>query len=221
MAGFCQFWSNVDTVRFWPRNRVLARRRALWRACVGGESKRPGLLMKPMRRSLGRKADSVPERGLLAISGPILRTTCWVARSVMPYGASNRMAGRTARHDAPRDATSRAASRAPCGFVASRPASLRDAARPALRGSVALRTHTPLPRCVLRAQWTCRVASRLVPRRSPHPADLSRTSRSADLSRRVPRPATERCAMPARVAPAQSTARSSRRPSRSGCPRNR
>ena len=152
----------------WPANRVLARRRALWRACADGESKRPGLSMKSMRCPASRKADSVPERGLLAISGLIPRTTCWVVRSAMPHDASNRMAGRIARHDAPRDATSRAASRAPCGFVASRPASLCDAARPALRGSVALR--------------------------APHPATALRAPRSADLSRHVP---SRRASLPA------------------------
>ena len=97
----------------------------------------------------------------------------------------------------------RPAMRAPRPTGSSRPASLYRAARPTLRGSVALRTHTPLPRCVLRAQWTCRVASRLVARRSPHPAPRgsvahlslrgSVTSRAAPR-RRVVHDVRSRCA---------------------------
>lgn len=198
----------------WPANRVLARRRALWRACADGESKRPGLSMKSMRCPASRKADSVPERGLLAISGPIPCMARWVAWPVVPYGASNRMAGRTARCDVPRRESRALRVRR----VLPRCAALRA---PRSVDPSHCVPHIPPPRCVLRAQRTCRVTSRLVARRSPHPADLSRTSRSADLSHRVPRPAAVRCALPACVATAQSTARSSRRPSRSGCPRNR
>ena len=142
------------------------------------------------------------------------RAVCDAARRVESHGGAHRAMRRPARCDVPRRESRALRVRR----VLPRCAALRA---PRSVDPSHCVPHIPPPRCVLRAQRTCRVASRLVARRSPHPADLSRTSRSADLSRRVPRPAAVRCAMPARVAPAQSTARSSRRPSRSGCPRSR
>ena len=142
------------------------------------------------------------------------RAVCDAARRVESHGGAHRAMRRPARCDVPRRESRALRVRR----VLPRCAALRA---PRSVDPSHCVPHIPPPRCVLRAQRTCRVASRLVARRSPHPADLSRTSRSADLPRHVPRPAAVRCAMPARVAPAQSTARSSRRPSRSGCPRSR
>ena len=142
------------------------------------------------------------------------RAVCDAARRVESHGGAHRAMRRPARCDVPRRESRALRVRR----VLPRCAALRA---PRSVDPSHCVPHIPPPRCVLRAQRTCRVASRLVARRSPHPADLSRTSRSADLSHRVPRPATERCALPACVATAQSTVRSSRRPSRSGCPRNR
>ena len=142
------------------------------------------------------------------------RTVCRAARRVESHGGAHRAMRRPARCDVPRRESRALRVRR----VLPRCAALRA---PRSVDPSHCVPHIPPPRCVLRAQRTCRVASRLVARRSPHPADLSRTSRSADLSRPAPRPATERCALPACVATAQSTVRSSRRPSRSGCPRSR
>lgn len=149
------------------------------------------------------------------------RAVCDAARRVESHGGAHRAMRRPARCDVPRResravwvrrvtsclAVRRGAPRAPRICRAACPTPRHRAACSALSGSVTSRA----------------VSSRVAPRtpRTPHPADLSRTSRSADLPRHVPRPAAVRCALPACVATAQSTVRSSRRPSRSGCPRNR
>ena len=145
-----------------------------------------------------------------SVHGTLGRVACRAVRRVESHGGAHRAMRRPAPRVARRVGSSR--------HVLPRCATRRAPRSADLSRCV---PHTPPPRCVLRAQRTCRVTSRLVARRSLRPADLSRTSRSADLSHRVPRPAAVRCAMPARVAPAQSTARSSRCPSRSGCPRSR
>ena len=197
------------------QNRVLARRRALWRLVRMANRSDLGFSMKSMRCPASRKGP-IPCQNAVCWPFPG-RFRAWHAGS---RGLSCRTARRIAWRGAPRDATSRAASRAPYGFVASCLAVPRCAPRAPWIRRIAYPTSRHRAAC---SALSGPVASRPVSsrRRSPHPADLSRTSRSADLSHRVPRPAAVRCALPACVATAQSTARSSRRPSRSGCPRNR